>query len=87
VEVVIEGPAAGVKNAVRALNELISKGYCALLAPEDFVEGSVTVNPKYSFTKHESIFISYEFLCGKDSCPRSSENREPIFAPFRMPLV
>jgi len=47
VSVTVEGPEAGVKRAVAALNELITKGYTTLLTPEDFVEGSVTVHPRY----------------------------------------
>ena len=46
VTITVTGEAAGVKKAVNALNELIVKGYTTLLVPEDFVEGSVTVQAK-----------------------------------------
>ncbi len=47
VSISVTGPELGVKKAVQALNELITKGYCALLAPEDFQESYVAVHPKY----------------------------------------
>jgi hypothetical protein len=46
VTITVTGEAAGVKKAVYALSELLSKGYTTLLTPEDFVEGSVTVLAK-----------------------------------------
>lgn len=47
VTITITGPHAGVVKAISALNELINKGYTTLLTPENFVEGNVTVNPKF----------------------------------------
>lgn len=47
VDIVVSGPAEGVKQAVHALNELCSKGYCNLLADADFHEGYVAVPPRY----------------------------------------
>lgn len=46
VTISVTGEAAAVKKAVNALNELVVKGYTTLLTPEDFVEGSVTVQSK-----------------------------------------
>jgi hypothetical protein len=42
----VTGAAEGVDRAVHALNELVSKGYCNLLASPDFHEGYVEVKPK-----------------------------------------
>lgn len=43
----ISGPELGVEKASQALHELIAKGYCSLLAPDDFQESYVAVHPKY----------------------------------------
>lgn len=46
VEIAVTGPAEGVDTAIHALNELVSKGYCNLLADPDFYEGYVAVHPR-----------------------------------------
>lgn len=46
-EISVTGPAEGVARAVHAINELCSKGYCNLLAAEDFHEGYVAVHPRH----------------------------------------
>lgn len=43
----VTGPAASVAKAVHALNELILKGYCTLLAGDDFQEGYVAIHPRF----------------------------------------
>jgi len=47
VEIIVTGPLDGVNNCIHALNELVTKGYCNLLADADFHEGYVAVNPKH----------------------------------------
>lgn len=47
VSVTVVGTAAGVNKAITAMNELCIKGYCALLAADDFQESYVAVHPKY----------------------------------------
>jgi predicted RNA-binding protein Jag len=42
----VSGLADGVKKAVKAINELASKGYCALLAGENFQESFITIDTK-----------------------------------------
>lgn len=42
----VSGLAEGVKKAVKAINELASKGYCTLLAGENFQESFITVDTK-----------------------------------------
>eukprot|EP00401_Gymnodinium_catenatum_P073337 CAMPEP_0117594130 /NCGR_PEP_ID=MMETSP0784-20121206/73026_1 /TAXON_ID=39447 /ORGANISM="" /LENGTH=585 /DNA_ID=CAMNT_0005396147 /DNA_START=60 /DNA_END=1814 /DNA_ORIENTATION=- len=46
-EISVMGPAEGVARAVHAINELCAKGYCNLLAAEDFHEGYVAVHPRH----------------------------------------
>lgn len=43
----VTGPAASVSKAMHALNELILKGYCTLLAGDDFQEGYVAIHPRF----------------------------------------
>jgi hypothetical protein len=62
VVITVEGPKAGVEKAVIALNELLTKGYTTLLTPENFVEGSVTVHPKYYLIVFELTFFLKLFL-------------------------
>lgn len=45
--VTVSGTAAGVNKAITAMNELCIKGYCGLLATDDFQESYVAVHPKY----------------------------------------
>ena len=44
--ITVAGPAEGVSRAIKAINELVSKGYTKLLAGEDFKEGSLEVHPR-----------------------------------------
>ena len=44
--ITITGPAEGVAKATQAINELCTKGYSKMLAPEDFKEGSIEVHPR-----------------------------------------
>lgn len=46
VAVTVTGTAAGVNKAITAMNELCIKGYCALLAADDFQESYVAVHSK-----------------------------------------
>jgi hypothetical protein len=46
VAVTVSGSAAGVNKAITAMNELCIKGYCGLLAADDFQESYVAVHPK-----------------------------------------
>lgn len=46
-EISVTGPTEGVARAVHAINELCAKGYCNLLAAEDFHEGYVAVHPRH----------------------------------------
>lgn len=46
-EISVTGPAEGVARAVDAINELCVKGYCNLLAADDFHEGYVAVHPRH----------------------------------------
>jgi KH domain len=45
--ITVTGTADGVARATKAINELVTKGYCKLLASDDFKEGSIEVHPKY----------------------------------------
>jgi len=45
--VTVSGQAAGVAKAVHAMQEMLTKGYCTLLASEDFQESDVSVHPRY----------------------------------------
>ena len=47
VDVTITGPSEGVFYASRAIRDLASKGYCALLGGEGFSEGHILVHPMY----------------------------------------
>lgn len=47
VVITVSGPELGVRKAVQALNELCAKGYCGLLAPDDFQESYVAVHTKF----------------------------------------
>jgi hypothetical protein len=49
--ITVTGTADGVARATKAINELVTKGYCKLLASDDFKEGSIEVHPKYVRTK------------------------------------
>ena len=42
--VTVAGPAEGVKKAIKAIKELVEKGYSKLIAGDDFNEGSITVH-------------------------------------------
>lgn len=44
--ITVSGTAAGVNKAITAMNELCIKGYCGLLASDDFQESYVAVHPK-----------------------------------------
>lgn len=44
--ITVSGTATGVNKAITAMNELCIKGYCALLASDDFQESYVAVHPK-----------------------------------------
>jgi hypothetical protein len=46
VTIVVTGPKEGVPKAAHALNELVAKGYCSLLAADDFQESYVAVHMK-----------------------------------------
>ncbi len=47
----ISGTSDSVARAVHALNELCTKGYCTLLAGDDFQEGYVAIHPRYLFVQ------------------------------------
>jgi hypothetical protein len=46
VTIVVTGPKEGVPKAAQALVELVNKGYCSLLAADDFQESYVAVHMK-----------------------------------------
>lgn len=46
VDIVVTGQTEGVAKAIHAMKELCAKGYCNLLAAEDFHEGYAAVNPR-----------------------------------------
>ena len=46
VQVTVTGPAAGVPKAVRAIEDLCSKGYSKLIAGEDFSESSIHISSR-----------------------------------------
>ena len=58
-DILVVGPAEGVKLALTALADLHAKGYCGLLGGDDFTEGAVVImaryEPPYSITYHTSI--------------------------------
>jgi rRNA processing protein Krr1/Pno1 len=45
--IAVSGTAAAVKAAIKAMSELCTKGYANILAPADFIEGNVTIHPKF----------------------------------------
>ena len=59
--ITVAGPAEGVSRAIKAINELVSKGYTKLLAGEDFKEGSLEVHPRYA--KYISSSFHFSFYC------------------------
>jgi len=47
VTITVSGQAANVQKAVHAMQELLTKGYCTLIASEDFQESDVAIHPRY----------------------------------------
>jgi len=87
VEIIVTGPSDGVKSCIHALNELVTKGYCNLLADADFHEGYVAVNPKHlpiiigpkgshikAIEAHTSVKITTPTGFGKTTVTPSGEN-------------
>eukprot|EP01034_Spumella_vulgaris_P021939 gene21940-28019_t len=54
----VSGSKEAVDNALRALNELCTKGYAMMLSPADFQEGYVAIHPRFLPDQHTGVKIT-----------------------------